>query len=366
VAVIFHEPDTAMKTTVVIPAYNAAATIERALRSALNQDPAPDAVIVANDGSTDATATIAHDLGATVLDLPRANGSVARNRAAARAEDGLLFFLDADDEWLPMKIASHLKIHQAHRPSMVFDPAIRVRPSGARGGVGGKGPEAWLDWQDLLDYRNWTSGSSFSVAKGRFVQVGGFNERLLKLQDVDFWVRCAHEAGPAYRLPSPLTLYHQSPGSITGRRLELESYLPVLFAGWPFATACQLPLLQELDAQVSWKRKRHGADPGWQVAAELGAVPGKILSAALRRGIWKCGPLAYLKLQDAKFRLSDSWQPYLQYQPLAAGCSDSQLDDFFCREEELSCSMCPADPVRIKLPLPLHSPDCRLGVGFQN
>jgi glycosyltransferase involved in cell wall biosynthesis len=242
-AAFCHEPDTAMRTTVIVPAYNAAATIERALRSALNQDPAPDAVIVANDGSTDATSTIAHDLGATVLDLPRSNGSVARNMAAARAEDSLLLFLDADDEWLPMKIATHLKAHEAHRPSMVFDPAIRVRPSGARGGVGGKGPEAWLEWQDLLDYRNWTSGSSFSVAKGRYIQVGGFNERLLKMQDVDFWVRCAHGAGRALRLESPLTLYHQSSASITGRRLELESYLPILFAGWPFATARQRQLI---------------------------------------------------------------------------------------------------------------------------
>lgn len=228
-----------MRTTVVVPAYNAAPTLERALRSALAQVPPPDAVIVANDGSTDETSEIARNLGASVLDLPRSNGSVARNRAAAEAADGLLFFLDADDEWLPGKIDLHLRAHEEHRPSLVFDPAIRVKASGTRGGIGGRGPSGWLDWERLLDYRNWTSGSSFSVAKERYFQAGGFNERLTKLQDVDFWVRCAQQTGPAYRLQTPLTLYHQSASSITSRRIDPETYLPVLFDGWPFASARQ-------------------------------------------------------------------------------------------------------------------------------
>lgn len=70
--------------------------------------------------------------------------------------------------------------------------------------------------------------------------------------------------------------------------------------------------------------------------------------------IWKCAPLAYLKLQDAKYRLSDNWKPYLQYQALAPDCSDEQLVDFFHRKEEPSCGMCPANPVKFELPLPFN------------
>jgi MoaA/NifB/PqqE/SkfB family radical SAM enzyme len=69
--------------------------------------------------------------------------------------------------------------------------------------------------------------------------------------------------------------------------------------------------------------------------------------------IWKCGPLAYLKLQDAKYHLSEKWKPYLAYAPLSPSCSDDELREFFDREEESSCGMCAAAPQRFALPLPL-------------
>ena len=69
--------------------------------------------------------------------------------------------------------------------------------------------------------------------------------------------------------------------------------------------------------------------------------------------LWKCAPLAYLQLQKMKFDLSDKWDPYLAYQSLAPECNEKQLSDFFHREDEEFCGMCPANPVRIDLPLPL-------------
>ncbi len=83
--------------------------------------------------------------------------------------------------------------------------------------------------------------------------------------------------------------------------------------------------------------------------------PAKYCPQLFEGKIWKCAPLAYLKLQDAKYGLSDSWKPYLQYQPLAHDCTDEQLKQFFRREEEPSCGMCPTHPERFKLPLPLRT-----------
>lgn len=93
--------------------------------------------------------------------------------------------------------------------------------------------------------------------------------------------------------------------------------------------------------------------------------PAKYCPQLFEGKIWKCGPLTYLKLQDAKYHLSDSWKPYLQYQPLEPGCSDEQLAEFFRREEEPSCNMCPANPVKFKLPVPLNSASSRLPVEVQ-
>jgi hypothetical protein len=79
--------------------------------------------------------------------------------------------------------------------------------------------------------------------------------------------------------------------------------------------------------------------------------------------IWKCAPLAYLKLQDAKYGLSAKWRPYLEYQPLDADCSDEQLEGFFGREDEAVCGMCSARPERFDLPIPLASLRVRAAPG---
>lgn len=70
--------------------------------------------------------------------------------------------------------------------------------------------------------------------------------------------------------------------------------------------------------------------------------------------LWKCGPLAYLKMQHERYQLSDQWQPYLKYQPLEPSCSDAELLEFVAREEESYCGMCPARPQHLKLPIPLR------------
>lgn len=69
--------------------------------------------------------------------------------------------------------------------------------------------------------------------------------------------------------------------------------------------------------------------------------------------IWKCAPLAYLRMQDARYHLSEKWQHYLQYRPLEPDCTDAELHAFFDRQEESYCGMCPAIRRPFKLPVPL-------------
>lgn len=81
--------------------------------------------------------------------------------------------------------------------------------------------------------------------------------------------------------------------------------------------------------------------------------PAKYCPQLFEGKIWKCGPLAYLNLQDAKYHLPEKWKPYLQYQPLEPGCSDEELHEFFARKEESYCAMCAANPQLFELPIPL-------------
>ncbi len=94
--------------SVVIPAYNAAAFLAETLASVFAQTVPPAEIIVVDDGSTDDTAGIARNLGATVIS--RANGgiSAARNTGVRAARSEYLALLDADDLWMPEKLEVQL------------------------------------------------------------------------------------------------------------------------------------------------------------------------------------------------------------------------------------------------------------------
>lgn len=111
--------------TVVIPAYNYAATLARAVGSVLPQlDAGPAELIVIDDGSTDATPQVIEFLLAEHPGRFRAirkeNGGLSsvRNRGIAEARGDYLMFLDADDEMLPgalAALAAHIDAHPETR-----------------------------------------------------------------------------------------------------------------------------------------------------------------------------------------------------------------------------------------------------------
>lgn len=111
----------------------------------------------------------------------------------------------------------------------------------------------------------------------------------------------------------------------------------------------------------SWTRRYHGYGRQMQPYEDQQPrlswehCPAKFGRQLFEGKIWKCAPLAYLKLQQARYGLSERWQPYLQYQPLSPDCSDEQLAAFFHRQEEPHCAMCPAQPARLALALPLRA-----------
>lgn len=90
-------------TSVIVPAFNVAGTLARALQSAFDQKPPPLEVIVVDDGSTDGTETTARSFGDRIrfLTQPNAGAAAARNRGLEAARGEYVAFLDADDYWLP-------------------------------------------------------------------------------------------------------------------------------------------------------------------------------------------------------------------------------------------------------------------------
>lgn len=102
------------KVSVILPAYNAAAFVETAIDSVLNQIYPNVELLIINDGSTDATEKIIekylHDPRIVYLKQPNAGVSAARNAGLERMSGAYFCFVDADDALPPESISSRMRL----------------------------------------------------------------------------------------------------------------------------------------------------------------------------------------------------------------------------------------------------------------
>ena len=105
----------------VIPTYNRAHLVPRAIRSALAALSPGDEVLVVDDGSSDDTAAVVEAFGPPVSLLRLAHGGTgaARNAGLAAARGPLVAFLDSDDEWFPDKVALQ-RTFLERRPDVLY------------------------------------------------------------------------------------------------------------------------------------------------------------------------------------------------------------------------------------------------------
>ncbi|HLG86393.1 MAG TPA: glycosyltransferase family 2 protein [Alphaproteobacteria bacterium] len=107
--------------SVIIPTYNRARYVTRAVESAIAQDGAPE-IIVVDDGSTDDTKTALARFEGRIVYVEQARSGVvaARNLGLALARGPFIAFLDSDDFWFPGKLKLQLECF-AVRPDMVLN-----------------------------------------------------------------------------------------------------------------------------------------------------------------------------------------------------------------------------------------------------
>jgi glycosyltransferase involved in cell wall biosynthesis len=117
--------------SVVVPAYNAEATIGNAIRSVLSQSVSDLEVIVVDDASSDGTLQQVEAVGdprARIIQLERNSGpSAARNRGVKNARGRWVTFLDADDEWVSDRLERLLQATE-DSPCFVADWLAPCRP----------------------------------------------------------------------------------------------------------------------------------------------------------------------------------------------------------------------------------------------
>ena len=119
--------------SVIIPTYNNAAYLVESVESVLNQSYRNIELIVVDDGSTDNTQAVLAGFGDRLRYVRKANGgpSSARNLGIQMARGQLIAFQDADDLWLPEKLALQVAYFHLHpEVGVVFTGSLRFNENG--------------------------------------------------------------------------------------------------------------------------------------------------------------------------------------------------------------------------------------------
>jgi glycosyltransferase involved in cell wall biosynthesis len=217
-----------MEVSVVIPAYNAAATIGRAIDSVLAQTRSVGEIIVVDDGSRDDLVGALRRFGAGVrlVRQPNRGVSAARNRGIETARADWVMFLDADDEWAPHKVEAQLEAARAHPDVGMIGGRFRVAwdddPAGRLAG-----PDGGLTGVRLTP----GAATAFSLALGTFTGVvairrdllaaSRFDEGLRIAEDRDLWFRLLIQT-PSFYLPDVVAVQHASLDSLSHADIDLD------------------------------------------------------------------------------------------------------------------------------------------------
>ena len=256
--------------SVVIPTYNRAELVLRALRSVLAQTRPAEQVIVVDDGSTDDTGPLVRIQFGSVDYLAQENRGVsaARNRGIEVATGEWIALLDSDDEWLPEKLERQMACLEqepdyrlCHTDEIWVRRGRRVNPRRKHAKQGG-----WI-FRDCLPLCA-ISPSSVLIHRSLFEEVGRFDETLPACEDYDLWLRVCSR-WPVLFVPERLVVKHgghedQLSSRVWGldryRIQALEKVLGSAALGTEDRQAAIDMLVDKIDIYAAGARKRGRVD----------------------------------------------------------------------------------------------------------
>jgi glycosyltransferase involved in cell wall biosynthesis len=206
--------------SVIIPTYNRAALIDRAIRSVLAQSYGNIEVIVVDDASEDDTNAVVRGIADDRLSLIRhetnKGGAEARNTGIKTATGQYIAFQDSDDEWVPDKLTKQMQVFDSADSELgvvycgfliVSDNSKQHKPIKAV-----KKREGNI-YKELLS-ENFVGTPTLLVKREVFDKVGVFDARLPRYHDWELAIRMA-EAYAFGFVNEPLVRVYSMPTSIT-------------------------------------------------------------------------------------------------------------------------------------------------------
>ena len=221
----------------VIPLYNKAAYVHRAIDSVFAQSFEDLEVVVVDDGSTDAGGEIVAAIEDPRLRLIRqANAGVAaaRNVGIGAARGRWVAFLDADDTWHPDRLARQLAA-LLRAPDVVWAAGAFVTTGRGRMRQAPQTPDAWFAEPDVLKdalsilgagWMLWTG--TVMVRRDVLAQLGGFDPMLKVGEDIYLWARLAVQHPRLVYVRAPIATYSQDIRHSLTRRAAADGILDQL------------------------------------------------------------------------------------------------------------------------------------------
>ena len=183
--------------SVIIPTYNRAHLIGRAIQSVLNQTYKDFELIIVDDGSTDNTEDIIKEFQKKderikyIKHEKNRGGSAARNTGIKNARGEYIAFQDSDDEWLPEKLKKQMEVFKntSSKVGVVYTGFWRIKDNKKT-----YIPQSWVKQKDGNIYfellkGNFVGTSTILIKKKCFKKVGIFDENLPRLQDWELVMR---------------------------------------------------------------------------------------------------------------------------------------------------------------------------------
>ena len=209
-----------IRFSVIMPLYNKAAYVNKAIRSVLEQTYPHYELIVVNDGSKDNSAVIAEELlkgvpNARLINQDNAGVAVARNNGVTQAEGDYVCFLDADD-WWDVSFLQEMSLFIKEYPEAgIWGTNYWYVKRGMTRLMNQHIPNGYIDFckeHSTLAQVLWTG--SVCILKSVYNEMNGFKPFLKLGEDFDLWIRVALKYKVAY-LNKPLTYYNQNVDTIT-------------------------------------------------------------------------------------------------------------------------------------------------------
>jgi glycosyltransferase involved in cell wall biosynthesis len=225
---------------VVIPLFNGEKYIIAALRSVENQTLPPTRIIIVDDGSTDRSAELisSYQCRITIQCIHQENRglSAARNRGIEHCDSDYIAFLDADDEWLPQKLAKQLEVFRSaaqENLGIVYCDYCTLDEQTSVTEPAKRGPELRGEIFQRLLGGNLISGSGSSVLIKRecFTTAGLFDEELTACEDWDMWLRIAASYAFDY-VSEPLVKIRKHSGNMQKNKLHMFRNTLVFYDKW--------------------------------------------------------------------------------------------------------------------------------------